>query len=102
MHLLESGKVILANNFIYYLRSIQCVNFDENLWDLEFRGTDEGGPNESHTKEISWKDNIKGTVMQIEKAPINDYLRVSNISWKFRIAIIVNYAVIYPWNLLFT
>ena len=31
LHLLESGKVILANNFIYYLNSIHSVNFDENL-----------------------------------------------------------------------
>ena len=28
LHLLESGKVILANNFIYYLNSIHSVNFE--------------------------------------------------------------------------
>ena len=31
LHLLESGKVILANNFIYYLNSIHSVNFDKYL-----------------------------------------------------------------------
>ena len=43
----------------------------------------------------------KGTVMQIEKALINDRLRVSKIPCKFRIPIIYNFAVIVPWNFLF-
>ena len=45
---------------------------------------------------------IKGTVMQIEKALINDRLRVSKVSWKFHIPTIYNFEVIYPWNLLFS
>ena len=45
---------------------------------------------------------VKGTVMQIEKALINDPLLVSKVSWKFRIATIYNFAVIFPWNLLFS
>ena len=64
MHLLESGKVILANNFIYYLNSIHCVNFDKYLWILKFRGTEEGGSNESLTKQISGKDNIDTNVLK--------------------------------------
>ena len=40
--------------------------------------------------------------MQIEKALINDRFRVLKVSWKFRIATIYNYAVIYPWNLQFS
>ena len=32
--------------------------------------------------------------MQIEKALINDRLRVSKVSWKFRIPIIYNFGVI--------
>ena len=40
--------------------------------------------------------------MQIEKALINDPLRVSKVSWKFRIRTIYNFAVIYPWNLVFS
>ena len=32
---------------------------------------------------------INGTVMQIEKALINDRLRVSKVSWKFRIRTII-------------
>ena len=40
---------------------------------------------------------IKVTVMQIENR-----LRVSKISWKFRIPTIYNFAVIYPWNLQFS
>ena len=40
--------------------------------------------------------------MQIEKAQINDQLRVSNVSWKFRIPTIFNFAIIYAWNLLFS
>ena len=39
---------------------------------------------------------IKGTVIQIEKAPINDRLRVSKVSSKFRIPTIYNFTVIYP------
>ena len=39
--------------------------------------------------------------MQIEKAPINDRVLVSKGSWKFYITTIYNFAVIYPWNLLF-
>ena len=39
--------------------------------------------------------------MLIEKALVNDRLRVSKISWKFRIPTIYYFAVIYPWNLLF-
>ena len=40
--------------------------------------------------------NIKGTVIQIEKALINDLLRVSKVSWKFRFATVYNFAVIFP------
>ena len=56
LHLLESSKVILANDFIYYLNSIHGVNFDKNLRHLECRGNEECGPNESLTKEISGRD----------------------------------------------
>ena len=48
------------------------------------------------------KKQYKGTVMQIEKVLINDRLRVSKVSWKFPIPTIYNFAVIYPWNLLFS
>ena len=40
--------------------------------------------------------------MQIEKAMIKDRLRVSKVSWKFRIPTIYSFAVICPWNLLFS
>ena len=39
--------------------------------------------------------------MQNEKTLINDPLRVSKISWKFRSPTVDNFAVIYPLNLLF-
>ena len=45
---------------------------------------------------------IKGTFMQIEKAHIYDCLPVSKLSWKFCVPSIYNFAVIYPWNLLFS
>ena len=45
---------------------------------------------------------LKGTVMQIEKALINNPLRASEVSWKFHVPTIYNFAVIYPWNLLFS
>ena len=48
------------------------------------------------------KNSIKGTVMQIEKALINDRLNVSRVSWKFHIPTIYNFAAIYMWNLLFS
>ena len=47
-------------------------------------------------------ESFKGTVMQIQKALINDCLRVSKVSWKFLIPTIDNFAVIYPCNLLFS
>ena len=40
--------------------------------------------------------NIKGTVIQIEKALINGLLRVSKVSWKFGFATVYNFAVIFP------
>ena len=40
--------------------------------------------------------------MQIEKALINDHLRVSKVFWKFCIPTIYNFEVIFPWNLLFS
>ena len=43
---------------------------------------------------ISLKESIKGTVMIIERALINDCLGVSKVSWKFRIPNIYNYAEI--------
>ena len=45
---------------------------------------------------------LKDTVMQTEKALVNGRLRVFKVSWKFRIPIIHNFPVIYPWNLLFS
>ena len=39
---------------------------------------------------------IKDTVMQIEKAPINNHLRVLKISWKSRSRTSYNFEVIYP------
>ena len=44
---------------------------------------------------------LKVTLMQTEKPLINDRLCVSKISWRFHIPTIFNFAVIYPWNLLF-
>ena len=41
---------------------------------------------------------IKGTVMQNEKALINDCLRVSKVSWKFRIPLNYTFGVIHPWK----
>ena len=38
---------------------------------------------------------FKGTVMQIEKAQINDHLPISKVSGEFRIPTICNFAVIY-------
>ena len=40
--------------------------------------------------------------MQIEKALLNDRLRVWEVSWKFYILTIYNFTVIYRWNLLFS
>ena len=45
---------------------------------------------------------IKGTVMQITKALINDRLRILKVSWKFPIPTTDNFTVFYPWNLLFS
>ena len=40
--------------------------------------------------------------MQVEKVLIDDRISVSKVSWKFRIPIIYNFPVIYPWDLLFS
>ena len=42
---------------------------------------------------------LKGIVMQIEKALINDLLRVSKVSLKFCVATIYNFEVILPAKL---
>ena len=58
-----------------------------------------------HQKTLDYQtknNHLKGIVMQIEKALISDGLRVSKVSWKFSILIIYNFAVIDPWNLLFS
>ena len=40
--------------------------------------------------------------MQTEKALINHFLRVSEVSWKFHIPTIKIFVLIYLWNLLFS
>ena len=49
---------------------------------------------------VDFSQFFKGTVMQIEKAQINELLRASKIFWEFGISTIYNFAVIYPWNFL--
>ena len=48
---------------------------------------------------------IKGTFLQIGKAPINDHLCVSEVSWfiypEFYIPTIYDFGAIYPWKSLF-
>ena len=44
---------------------------------------------------------IKGRFLQIGKAPINNHLRVSEVSWKFYIPTIYDFGAIYPWKSLF-
>ena len=45
---------------------------------------------------------LSGKVMQIEKALINDRLRVLKVFWKFRNSAVYNFAAVSPWNLLFS
>ena len=52
----------------------------------------------AHGKMFMYVWLLKYTIMQIERALINDCLRVSEVSWKFHIPIIYNFAVIYSWN----
>ena len=49
---------------------------------------------------VTGKMFLKGTVMQIKKALVNDRLLVSKVSWNFRIPAIYSFALIYPWHLL--
>ena len=51
---------------------------------------------------ISGQKLFKGTLMKIEKALINDCLRVLKVSWKFHIPAIHSFVVIYLWNLQFS
>ena len=75
MYLLEIGKVILANNFGYYLNSIYIfVNFERNLWNFECRGTEEGGLIDSLKKEISRRDDSNTNVLKIDHNLIDDDL----------------------------
>ena len=48
------------------------------------------------SKEIVQLKKVKGTVIQIEKALTKDRLRVSKVSWKFRISTIYNFCLINP------
>ena len=50
----------------------------------------------SNEMKISRYLSVKGTVIQIEKALINNCKRVSYVSRKFHIPTIYNFAVIYP------
>ena len=50
-------------------------------------------------KELNKNFELKRTVMQIGKVLRN--MSVSKVPWEFRIATTYNFAVIYPWNLLF-
>ena len=52
-------------------------------------------------RKLRKKTKLKGTVMQIEKALIENCVRVSKVFWKFHTATIYDFAVIYHWNLLF-
>ena len=45
---------------------------------------------------LEWRFPIKGAVMQIEKALINDRLRVSKVCWKLCISTNYKFAIIYP------
>ena len=40
-------------------------------------------------------ERVKGRVIHVKKALINDRLRVAKVSWKFRFPIFCNFAVIY-------
>ena len=52
----------------------------------------------AHGKMFMYVWLLKYTIMQIERALINDRLRVPEVSWKFHIPTIYNFAVIYSWN----
>ena len=45
---------------------------------------------------------LKDAVLQIEKALVNDCLRVWKVSWKFHIPTVYGFVVICLWNLLFS
>ena len=47
-------------------------------------------------------DRFKGLVMQIEKVPINDRLRVSKVSLKFHVPTVYNFGITYLSNLFFS
>ena len=68
---------------------------------MVIRNTDDTINTKVHLKPTNTCIYIKGAVMRIEKALINDRLRVSKVSWKFRIPTISNFAVIYPWKLIY-
>ena len=55
-----------------------------------------------NSKQMKVAKVIKGIFMQIEKAQIYDCLCVSKLSWKFCFPSIYDFAVIYPWSLLFS
>ena len=50
-------------------------------------------------KSLKYDFFVDHTAKLIEKVLINDRLRVSKASWKFRIPTIYYFATIYPWNL---
>ena len=60
LHLLESGKEILANNFLFYLNRISNVNIEpnSNLWRYQCRDTNKEGY-DSSAKEVLSKLRVK-------------------------------------------
>ena len=76
-----------------YLRCNRSIQVDHTLvYFLKFTEK-----NTNHVSQLfSENGSIKGTVMQIEKALINDRLCVSKASSKFRSPTFHNFAVIYP------
>ena len=56
--------------------------------------------NKLYSQENLNNEVLRGTAIQIEKALINNLLRVSKVSLKFRIQTIYNFEVIYQQNLL--
>ena len=52
--------------------------------------------------ELLWYFTLKVQSCRLKKTLINDRLRASKVFWKFRIPLIYIFAVIHPWNLLFS
>ena len=84
----QARKLLQQNDFCQKILHLKICYKIENYYLLKISWLLTKNLKDSYYH-ISADSFIKGTVIQIEKALINDCLSVSKVSWKFRIPIFI-------------